>query len=519
MDLGFGNWPTIQALRNAGRPAFIDADTGDVLSYRDLEARTNALADALRRRGVRRGDRVATLTLNSPQMMEVLFAVAKIGAIGVPINFRLSAPEVAYVLQDSGACVLFESSSLAAVGSEAAGAGTSVRERITIPDAAERADGRDSAYERLVTSGDTARHPFDIAPDDICLIMYTSGTTGRPKGAMLTHRNVQWNVFNSLGFGAGIGREDITLSAAPLFHIGALGVHTMPFTYLGACTVIMESFTPGAWLEHAETHRITKAFLVPAMWAAIAQDPSLGTRDLSSLSFAVSGGAPCPIVVIKALQERGMAFTEGFGMTETAPVAACLQPEEVIEHAGSIGKPVAHMDFRIVDEHGHEAPTGQVGELAVRGPNVFVGYWNSPDATAEALRGEWFHTGDLGIVDEGGYYRLVDRLKDMIITGGENVYPIEVEQVIYEHPDVLEVAVVGTPDEKWGEAVVAVVAPRPDAAVTPESLIEWTRARIAHFKAPQRVELVDQLPRNATGKILKRELRRTIGGSAPSVNR
>jgi len=213
MDLGFGNWPTLQALRNGSRTAFIDAETGAALTHRDLDLRTNALADALRQRGVRRGDRVATLTLNSPQMMEILFATAKIGAIGVPINFRLSAPEVHYVLQDSGASILFESSSLSGTASEAI-EGTFVRERVTVPTAAERAEGGDSAYEQLLASGDTHRHEFDISPDDICLIMYTSGTTGRPKGAMLTHRNIQWNVFNSLGFGAGIGREDITLSAA-----------------------------------------------------------------------------------------------------------------------------------------------------------------------------------------------------------------------------------------------------------------------------------------------------------------
>jgi len=518
MDLGFGNWPTLQALRNGDRTAFIDAETGAALTHRDLDRRTNALADALRQRGVRQGDRVATLTLNSPQMMEILFATAKVGAIGVPINFRLSAPEVRYVLQNSGASILFASSSLSATASEAA-EGTFVREQIAVPTAAERTEGGESAYEQLVASGDTHRHEFDISSDDVCLIMYTSGTTGRPKGAMLTHRNIQWNVFNSLGFGAGIGREDITLSAAPLFHIGALGVHTLPFAYLGACTVIMETFTPDKWLEAAERHHITKAFLVPAMWAAIAHSPSLATRDLSALTFAVSGGAPCPIVVIKALQEQGMAFTEGFGMTETAPVAACLQPEDVIDHAGSIGRPVAHMDFRIVDEQGHEAPTGQIGELAVRGPNVFVGYWDNPEATAEVFRGDWFHTGDLGTVDEDGFYRLVDRLKDMIITGGENVYPIEVEQVIYEHPSVNEVAVVGVPDERWGEAVVAVVAPTPDSGLDPDELIEWTRARIAHFKAPRRVEIVEQLPRNATGKILKRELRRTLGGSTDSVSR
>ncbi|WP_222432260.1 AMP-binding protein [Leekyejoonella antrihumi] len=271
-------------------------------------------------------------------------------------------------------------------------------------------------------------------------------------------------------------------------------MHTVPFAYLGACSVIMESFTPERWLDVVETYRVTKAFLVPAMWAAVAQSPSLAARDLDSLTFAISGGAPCPIVVIKALQAHGMAFAEGFGMTETAPGAACLQPEDVLEHSGSIGRPVPHMDFRLVDQSGHEVPVGEVGELTVRGPNVFVGYWDDPVATEEAFDDGWFHTGDLGVVDEDGFYRLVDRLKDMIITGGENVYPIEVEQVIYEHPDVVEVAVVGVPDDQCGELVIGIVVTTQNSDLTGDTLVRWTRERIAHYKAPRRIEFVTELP-------------------------
>jgi fatty-acyl-CoA synthase len=336
---------------------------------------------------------------------------------------------------------------------------------------------------------------------------------------MLTHGNVQWNAFNAMGFGSGIGREDITVTAAPLFHIGALGVHTLPLAYVGGCSVIMEAFTPESWLDAAEGHRITKAFLVPSMWAAIAQAESLAKRDLSRLRFAVSGGAPCPIVVIKALTRLGVAFTEGFGMTETSPNAACLQQEDVLTHSGSIGRPVMHMDFRIVDDEDHPVPTGEVGELTVRGPNVFVGYWDNPEATAEVLRGGWFHTGDLARVNDQGFYTLVDRKKDMVISGGENVYPIEVEQVIYEHPEVNEVAVIGAPDETWGEVVIAVVVRRPGSDLTEADLSAWTRERIAHFKAPRQIRFVEELPRNATGKILKRELRVTFAGTTGTVNR
>ncbi|MEO7131697.1 MAG: long-chain fatty acid--CoA ligase [Dermatophilaceae bacterium] len=519
MDNGFGNWPTMHALRNPARPAFIDGSDGSVLTWRDFEARTNSLADALSQHGVQRGDRVALLTLNSVAMMEIYFAVAKLGAITVPINLRLSAPEVAYVLADSGASFAFVSGPMAPLLEAASSEVASLRTRVTIPVHAERAAGGPNEYEELLASGSPERVTRDVSLDDLCVIMYTSGTTGRPKGAMLTHDNFLWNAINIQGFGAGVSRQDLTLSAAPLFHIGALGVHTMPLAFFGGATVVMESFTPEGWLDLAEKHRITVAFNVPAMWAAIAQAESLRTRDLSALTFAVSGGSPCPIVVIKAMQAAGMAFTEGFGMTETAPIAACLQPEDVLEHAGSIGRPVGSVDFRIVDEDGRDVPTGEVGELAMRGPNVFVGYWGKPQATAEAIRGGWFHTGDLGRVDEEGFYTLVDRKKDMVITGGENVYPIEVEQVIYEHADVMEVAVTGAPDDKWGEMIVATVVRRTESTLSEDELIAWTRERIAGFKTPRRVQFVDALPRNATGKVLKRELRKQWSGEGSQVTR
>lgn len=519
MDQGFGNWVTMQALRNGGRVALIDDIGGRETSYRELEERTNRLADALAQRGVSRGDRVAMLALNSPQMMEVYFAVAKLGAITVPVNFRLSAGEVAYVLGDSGATVLFSSTALAPLADAALAESPAVRHQVRIPMLAERAAGDEGEYGELLANGSPERVVRLVPDTDVCVLMYTSGTTGRPKGAMLTHRNFFYNVCNAFGFGAGIGREDITISAAPLFHIGALGIHTLPFAHIGACTVVQEAFTPAGWLAAVDRHQVTQAFLVPSMWAAVAQVIDGFDGDLSSLVFAISGGAPCPIPIIKALQAKGIAFTEGFGMTETSPDAAYLAPEDVLAKAGSIGRPVMHMDFRIVDEEDREVPVGTVGELTVRGPSVFIGYWNRPRESAEALRGGWFHTGDLARVDEDGFYTLVDRKKDMVITGGENVYPVEVEQVIHQHPEVDEVAVIGLPDEQWGERVVAIVAVTTGSELTPDALREWTRERIARFKAPRDIEFVAALPRTATGKILKRELRRERSGATESVTR
>ena len=519
VDAGFGDWVTKHAVRRPDQPALISAESGEVTTYAQLERRTNQLADALSGKGIGRGDRVAMLTLNSVAMMEIYVAVAKLGAISVPVNFRLSAPEVRYVLADSGATVLFESTAFAQLAEAACAQDTAIQTRIAVPTAADRAAGASSEYESLLGSGGPERVTRLIDLDEVCVLMYTSGTTGAPKGAMLTHGNFQWNVFNGLGLGEGNNSRDVTLSSAPLFHIGALGVHTAPYLYLGACTVIQEAFTPDSWLDLAERHRITNAFLVPAMWAAVLNAPSFDGRDLSSLKTAVSGGAPCPIVVIEGMRARGVQFTEGFGMTETSPNASCLQPDEVVDHAGSIGKPLMHVEFRLVDESGEDVPIGEVGELVIRGPNVMAGYWKKPEATAEAMRGGWFHTGDLGRRDEAGFYTLVDRKKDMIITGGENVYPIEVEQVMYRHPAVGEVAVIGVPDTEWGETIVAVVALTPEGQVSEGELIAWTRDRVAHFKSPTRVEFVEALPRTATGKVLKRDLRETYSGAASAVNR
>lgn len=518
-DHGYGSWITRHALRNGQRTALIDDVGGYQTTYAQLEERTNRLAAALNASGVQRGDRVAMLLLNSPQMLEIYFAVAKLGAIAVPVNFRLHASEVAYILDDSGSSFLFHSTSFAELAADATAGNRRIQLSVAVPTLAERRNAGGGGYEQFLAGGSPERVEREISHDEICVLMYTSGTTGRPKGAMLTHGNFFYNAVNAMGFDSGLGRTDITISAAPLFHIGALGVHTLPFLFVGGSVVTTEAFTPDAWLDGVARHGVTKAFLVPAMWAAVAQSAAIASADLSSLRSGISGGAPCPLTVITALREAGMEFTEGFGMTETAPIAACLQPEDVVAHAGSIGRPAQFNDFRIVNEEGEQVPLGEVGELCVRGPNVFIGYWNKPDETAKALRSGWFHTGDLAHVDEEGFYTLVDRKKDMIITGGENVYPIEVEQVMYQHPEVREVAVIGVPDAKWGERVVAVVAPSDGGTIEAEELRQWTRDRIAHFKAPSEVVLVDEIPRTATGKILKRILRQNLGGPNSAVSR
>ncbi len=516
MDDGIGNWVTVHGQRNPDKVALIDGDTGARYTYGELEQRTNSLADALRTRGVRQGDRVAFVMLNSPHLLEVVFAAAKLGAIAVSVNYRLSAPEMHYILDDSAACIAFASTQAIDTVRQAL-AGTGVRELIEIPAAGQRIVSTDSAFENLISEGSAERVQADVHVDEVSMLMYTSGTTGFPKGTMLTHGNHLWNAISNVCVSEGLIPKDVSLTAAPMFHIGAFGIFTLPLVYLGGTSVILESFAPGRWLDVAERFRPTVAFCVPAMWAAI-HAAGLDGRDLSSFRYAISGGAPCPVVLIEALREHGMVFIEGFGLTETAPIASALGSEDVVSHAGSVGKPVPHLDYRIADDAGRDVARGEVGELLIRGPNVFVGYWEKPEATGEALQNDWFHSGDLARQDEDGFYFIVDRKKDMVISGGENVYPAEVEQALYRHPAIAEVAVIGTPDDTWGEAVTAVVALKPEAQLSEDELIDWIReGRLARFKCPRVVAFVDTLPRTATGKVLKRELRSRWGRSGATV--
>jgi acyl-CoA synthetase (AMP-forming)/AMP-acid ligase II len=383
------------------------------------------------------------------------------------------------------------------------------------------AEAGELPYARVLESSPMRPIGMDIDPRDVHGIMYTSGTTGRPKGAMLTHANAIANAINNATFGRGLRLGDLTLTAAPMFHIGGLGVHTLPLLYVGGTTVIQPGFVPEHVLAGMAQHRATVQFLVPAMWAAITRVPDFDRYDLSSLEACVSGGAPTPLPVLDFFAAKGVPFQEGFGMTETAPSVSVLDADHVREKAGSIGRPLPSVEARLVDDTDREVPPGTVGELVLRGDNIFAGYWMLPAATDEAFRGGWFHTGDLGRADEEGFITLVDRKKDMIISGGENVYPVEVEQVLARHPAVLEAAVFGVPDARWGETVVAAVAvSEGDAADSvSDDLMSWCRERMAHFKCPTRVELLDALPRNATGKVLKTQLRLTYGGQGAAVSR
>lgn len=512
---GIGHWITRRVFYSGDRIAIVDGERR--ISYADFDRRTDQLASALRDRGVRQGDRVACLQYNSAAFVELLFATAKLGAIFVPINFRLAAPEVAYLLADAGADVFVWSEPLSQLARDAL-RGEGVRVRLRVIVGGDPSDD-ETEYDTLLDSGEPRALGMRVPGSDVAMLMYTSGTTGRPKGVMLTHDNLLWSSINYLSAGLPIRASDRTVAVAPMFHIGALGLQVLPLLYVGGTVVVLPSFDAVQTLAAMANERVTVQFLVPSMWSALMTVPDFEGYDLSALELAITGGAPCPLPVLEYFRGRGVPFQEGFGMTETAPSGTLLDADHVKDKAGSIGRPMYYLQTRIVDENDREVPTGEVGELVLRGPNVFVGYWGLPDATAEAFRGGWFHTGDLGRVDDEGFITLVDRKKDMIITGGENVYPIEVEQVLWRHEAVREVAVVGVPHPKWEETPIAVVALEDGAEVTADELISFARERLAHFKCPTRVEYVPELPRNAAGKILKAALRKEFGGDESAVHR
>jgi fatty-acyl-CoA synthase len=505
------SWVARHAENRPGKVALVFQDRR--ISYGELAAAVDGVARGLVRAGVRHGDRVAGLLANSPEFLITLMACTRIGAIFVPLNTRLASAEILYILQDSMPELLVAHEQLLPAIDPISDV-LPVRRVVQVGGSPRPGL---MAFEDLQDASPTTL-PLPPDPQEAALMMYTSGTTGRPKGALLTHNNLLWNNMQLL-VELSVGADDVGFNAAPLFHIGGLNVLTGPLLYCGGTNVLEDRFDPARALEVMERENVTCSFAVPAMWSAIARVPDFDRYDLSRMRCLVSGGAPCPLPLIEFFRERGLPFQEGFGMTETAPIVAVLKQEDVVRKAGSIGKPALHVDARVFDANDQEVEPGVVGELVVRGPNVMLGYWNQPEATAEAVRGGWFHTGDLARRDEEGYLFIVDRKKDMVITGGENVYPVEVEQVLVRHPRVLDVAVFGVPDAKWGERVVAAVVTRDGEPLSLDEVDAFCRGKLARFKVPGAVYGVPELPRNATGKVLKTELRRRFGGTEQAVTR
>ncbi len=480
---------------------------GKELRYGEFADRVRRQAQLLRDAGVCVGDRVGYLGFNHPALLETLFAAQALGAIFVPLNFRLTAEELTFIINDAGIHTLVVDDALRPV-LEPARANLCCRHFFS---SESEADGwRHLETERA--AAEPIAGAVSVDQHDLAVIMYTSGTTGLPKGAMLTHGNLLWNNINaSMAFGS--SRDDVVLTAAPLFHIGGLNVMTLHTFHVGACVVLMRNFEPAEVLENFEKYKVTHMFGAPAMFLFVSQQPKFADTDLSSIQTLICGAAPVPESLIELWGARGVPFCQGYGLTETAPFSAFLTPEWAVSKLGSAGQPPIFSDTRIVDADNQPLAAGERGEICLRGPNIMKGYWNRPDATADAIDGEgWFHSGDIGYLDEDGFLFICDRLKDMVISGGENVYPAEVEGVLYKHEAISEVAVIGTPDEKWGEAVTAVVALHEGQSLTLEELREFAGHHLARYKLPLRMEIVEALPRNPAGKVLKFVLKEQITG-------
>jgi fatty-acyl-CoA synthase len=515
LNQGVGSWTARRARKTPDARAILHA--GRALTYAGLHDRVSRLARALRGLGAGPGARVAYLGPNHPAFLETMFATWSAGAVFVPLNMRLAGPELAGQLADCGAALLVyapEQAGVVAGIRGQAGRGTGPRHLVALS----RPAAGEHDYESLLAGpprGPAGPEPADVpvSLDDPSLIMYTSGTTGRAKGATLTHGNITWNAINVV-VDADFRADEVALAVAPLFHTAALNMLCLPTMLKGGTVLIDAAFDPARALELIARYRVTSMFGVPAMYDAMAAAPGWAGADTSSLRMLLCGGAPVPDATIRRYTDRGLTFIQGYGMTETAPGTLLLDAEHARSKAGSAGVPHFFTDVRVAGPAGGEAGPGERGEILVAGPNVMRGYWGQPEATAAVLADGWLRSGDVGIADQDGYVSVVDRIKDVIISGGENIYPAEVENALLSHPAVADCGVIGIPDGRWGEVGRAVVVLRPGQSVPEADILDFLEGRLARYKIPKSVRFAGGLPRTATGKILKKQLRETHGGSA-----
>lgn len=512
----FGDWTARGALYWPDRVAVVDVAKGAAgrLTYRDLAERANRLASWLRdAAGVRRGDRVGLLALNGVEPLDALFACAKLGAIMVPYNWRLHRTELAGAVRRTGPAVMLYSGELAGLLDDDALGGA---RRVHLE--GEGTPGS-TPYAAALAAGAPA--PLeDPAFDEagVLALLFTGGTTGTPKAAQVTYRQVAWNTFTTLLHELRPG--DVTITHTPMFHTGGLFVYTLPLLTAGGRVVIMRRWDAAEALRLLAEEQVTFFFAVPTQYRQLLDAPGFAGADLSRLRFLTSGGAPLPVPLLEAWQRvHRVPFKQGFGMTEFGPGIFSMEPADAARKAGSVGRPNMFVEARLVDDAGRDVEGGAVGELLLRGPACCAGYFGDPAATRAAIDAAgWLHTGDLARRDEEGFFFVAGRRKDMFISGGENVYPLELEEALHAHPAVALASVVGVPDARWGEAGHAFVVLRPGAAATEEALLEHLRARLARYKVPRRVSIVASLPQNAAGKILKGELQLRAAG-APEAGR
>jgi len=500
MHHGIGFWPAKRRLKNPDKPAIVFDD--DVLTYREFADAVDRVAVVLWHRGVRKGDAVAFIGENSPQFLQVMFGAAQLGAVFVPVNTRLASPEITHVLVDSDARALVLDLEFLERAMPGVEAGRIAHVIVT-------GDGTDTdpGLAALIQSARGGHSFADVDLDDPAAIVYTSGTTGKPKGAVLSHGNLTWVAINCM-VDYDVVSTDVSLMISPLFHVASLGMGALPVVLKGATLVLEKGFEPGRALALIQEHCVTMISGVPTTYQMMADHPDWAGTDLSTLQKLTCGGSAVPTRILNAFEERGLHFSQGYGMTETSPGATSLSPAMTREKQGSVGLPHFFTEVRVADEHGDMVPRGTVGEIEVAGPNVFLGYHGLPEATAGSFTDDgWFRSGDLGYLDQDGYLYIADRLKDMIISGGENIYPAEVENLIADIEGISGVAVVGVPDERWGEVPWAVVTVRDGAEVSTEEVRERLDGVLARYKLPKQVVVVEEFPRTASGKIRKADLK------------
>jgi fatty-acyl-CoA synthase len=486
---------------------------GTTWTFAELDAICDRLAAGLAGIGVRTGDRVAILSRNSHAFAALRFALARLGAVLVPINFMLNADEAAFILRHAGARLLAVGPDLALAGKQAASRDTKVERLIWLPgeDGGTAPEGM-LAFDALLAQ-ETRPPEVEVEGRSLAQIIYTSGTESLPKGAMLTHEAVLWEYVSCVVEGE-IASGDRVLHALPLYHCAQLDVFLGPSVYVGATSVITGKPTPDNILALLEKHGCNSFFAPPSIWIALLRSPAFDKTDLSRLAKGYYGASIMPVAVLEEIGRRlpKVRLWNFYGQTEIAPLATVLKPEDQVRKAGSAGRAVLNVETRVVDDGMKDVRPGEVGEIVHRSPQLLQGYFNDEARTAAAFEGGWFHSGDLATIDEEGYITVVDRKKDMIKSGGENVASREVEEKIYQHPAVSEVAVVGLPDPYWVEAVTAVIVVKSGSSLDEASVIQHCKSRMAPFKVPKRVVFVDSLPKNPSGKLLKRELRQRLGG-------